>query len=74
MNLYIEDVQTYLINAWDKIILTEGGSKEARFIVESLSSGDTFQLFAKLEEHRLQLSQKLDLECHFKVAKGLWNT
>lgn len=74
MNLYIEDIQTYLLNAWDEIILTKGESKEARFIVESLSPKDTFQLFSTLEAHHLQQLQQLNLECHFKVAKGLWDT
>lgn len=73
MNLFVEDLADYLIGEWTRIQNAKGGTQEARFIIESLSPDNTFQLLATLEEKRLQSSQSSRLECHFKVAKGLWD-
>lgn len=73
MNLFVEDLAAYLIQEWRRIQQTQGGTKEARFVVESLSPDNTFALLHQLEEHRLQVAQGSHLECHFKVAKGLWD-
>ena len=73
MNLFVEDLAAYLIGEWTSIQKTQGGTQEARFIVESLSPDNTFALLQQLEEHRLRVAQKSRLECHFKVAKGLWD-
>lgn len=73
MNLFIEDLADYLIEEWRKIQNAERGTREARFIVESLSPDNTFQLLARLEAECLRVSQSIRLECHFKVAKGLWD-
>lgn len=73
MNLFVEDLAAYLIGEWTSIQKNQGGTQEARFIVESLSPDNTFALLQQLEEHRLRVAQKSRLECHFKVAKGLWD-
>lgn len=73
MNLFVEDLAAYLIGEWTSIQKNQGGTQEARFIVESLSPDNTFALLQQLEEHRLRVAQSLRLECHFKVAKGLWD-
>lgn len=73
MNLFVEDLAAYLIQEWKRIQQTQGGTKEARFVVESLSPDNTFALLRQLEEHRLQVAQESHVECHFKVAKGLWD-
>ena len=73
MNLFVEDLADYLIGEWTRIQNAKTGTREARFIIESLSPDNTFQLLATLEEKRLQASQSSRLECHFKVAKGLWD-
>jgi len=74
MNLYIEAVSDYLINEWNRIQQNNHGTQEARFIVESLSPEHTFILINKLEKHLLLVSQNSTVDCHFKVAKGLWDT
>lgn len=73
MNLFVEDLAAYLIGEWISIQKNQGGTQEARFVVESLSPDNTFALLQQLEEHRLRVAQKSRLECHFKVAKGLWD-
>lgn len=73
MNLFVEDLADYLISEWTRIQNAKTSTQEARFIIESLSPNNTFQLLATLEEKRLQVSQSSRLECHFKVAKGLWD-
>ena len=73
MNLFVEDLAAYLIKEWTSVQQTQGGTKEARFVVESLSPDNTFALLQQLEEHRLRVAQVSRLECHFKVAKGLWD-
>ncbi|WP_028487502.1 ATP-binding protein [Thiothrix lacustris] len=73
MNLFVEDLAAYLIGEWTSIQKTQGGTQEARFIVESLSPDNTFALLQQLEEHRFRVAQVSRLECHFKVAKGLWD-
>ena len=73
MNLFVEDLAAYLIGEWTSIQKNQGSTHEARFIVESLSPDNTFALLQQLEEHRLRVAQTARLECHFKVAKGLWD-
>ncbi|WP_020560063.1 ATP-binding protein [Thiofilum flexile] len=73
MNLFVEDLAHYLIQEWKNIQQIPGGTKEARFVVESLSPENTFALLHSLEEYRSQVAQQARIECHFKVAKGLWD-
>lgn len=73
MNLFVEDLAAYLIGEWTSIQENQGGTHEARFIVESLSPDNTFALLQRLEAHRLSVVRTTRLECHFKVAKGLWD-
>lgn len=72
MNLFVDDLGNYLIEEWTKIQSSKVGSREARFVVESLSPENTIYLLGKLEEYRLLASQNATIECHFKVARGLW--
>lgn len=72
MNLFAESLADYLKAEWDNTLKTADGSKEARFILQSFDSENTFELFTALEDHRLKLSQRHRLECHFRVATKLW--
>ena len=72
MNLYVESLADYIKQQWDETLTTTDGTREARFIVESLDPYSIFDLFAQLEEHRLQWIQQQTLECHFRVATKLW--
>lgn len=73
MNLYIQSLVKYLTCEWDRVLKDEGGSKEARFIVQSLDPYGTFLLFEALEEHRITWLTHNEIECHFIVATGLWD-
>jgi len=72
MTLYIQSLVKYLICEWDRVLKDSGGSKEARFIVQSLDPYGTFLLFSALEEHRITWLTHNKIECHFRVATGLW--
>jgi DNA phosphorothioation-dependent restriction protein DptH len=72
MNLYIETLTDYLIQQWNLIRTDTNGSQEARFIVESLSAPNTFDLLKALDNQRLKISQQHAMDAHFKVAYGLW--
>lgn len=72
MNLFTETLAAYLKTEWDSVMSSLDGDKEARFIVESLDPYSAFDLFSSLEQHRLQAIQHSRLECHFRVAKNLW--
>lgn len=73
MNLFTETLAEYLKKEWARVMASPEGVKEARFIVESLDPYSTFDLFSSLEEHRLKGLQHSRLECHFRVAKKLWD-
>lgn len=73
MNLFIEDLAGYVIREWDSTLTVPSGSKEARFIVQSLDPEGTLALFQALEEHRKAWAAHTELACYFRVAKGLWN-
>ena len=73
MDLFTETLANYLTTAWHDIMADSDGVKEARFIVESLDPFSTFDLFSTLEAYRQQALQHQQLECHFKVAKNLWD-
>lgn len=73
MNLFVESLAGYLKQEWDKAFTASENPKEALFILQSLSPENAFALFAELEEHRQQwLQQQPLLQCHFRVAAGLW--
>lgn len=72
MNLFTETLVVYLKKEWDRVLTAPDGVKEARFIVESLDPYSTFKLFRSLEDYRLKDLQPSRLECHFRVAKKLW--
>ena len=73
MDLFTETLANYLTTAWHDIMADSDGVKEARFIVESLDPFSTFDLFSALEAYRQQALQHQELECHFKVARNLWD-
>ncbi|MBK8536702.1 MAG: hypothetical protein IPL59_17240 [Candidatus Competibacteraceae bacterium] len=73
MNLYVESLASYIKQQWDEKLTQNDGTREARFIIESLDPQSVFDLFSQLEEHRLQWIQQRTLECHFRVATGLWS-
>ncbi|RKT46609.1 type IV secretion system DNA-binding domain-containing protein [Thiocapsa rosea] len=73
MNLFVDSLAEYLAGEWDRVLSESDGPREARFIIQSLSPVNTFDLFATLEEHRVAWSKHSRIECHFKVAAGLWN-
>ena len=73
MDLFTETLADYLKTEWQRVMSNSDGIKEARFIIESLEPFSTFDLFAELEEFRLKALQSQRLECHFKVAKNLWD-
>lgn len=72
MNLFVESLANYLKQEWDHALNAVQGPKEARFILQSLDPESTFSLFAELEEHRQRWGQRHSIECHFRVATGLW--
>jgi len=73
MNLFVESLADYLKQEWDKALNVGQDPKEALFVLQSLSPENTFDLFAELEEHRLRwLQREPALQCHFRVAAGLW--
>ena len=73
MNLYIESLSKYLTSKADDVLNQESGSKEARFIVQSLSPTEVFALFQNLEEYRVKKEQIQNIKTYFRVASGLWN-
>ena len=72
MNLFVESLANYIKNEWDQALTTSNGTYEVRFIVESLDPHSVFELFSALDERRLQYLQNHKIECHFRVAYGLW--
>jgi len=72
MNLYAESLAEYLINSWNQLGSNFDGKKEARFIVQSLAPDNTFDLFSRLENERIQSINKRNFRCYFKVANALW--
>ena len=72
MNLFVESLANYIKNEWDQALTTSNGIHEVRFIVESLDPHSVFELFSELDERRLQYLQNHKIECHFRVAYGLW--
>lgn len=72
MNLYIQSLVKYVTCEWDRVLEDMGGSREARFIVQSMDPYGTFLLFEALENHRVSWLMHNKIECHFRVATGLW--
>ncbi|MEA1052172.1 DUF87 domain-containing protein [Lamprobacter modestohalophilus] len=73
MNLFIETLADCLTWEWDRVLEASDGPKEARFMIQSLGPSNSFDLFQALESHRLSWLQRSRIECHFRVATGLWN-
>ena len=72
MNVFVESLVGYLIEEWERALNTADGPKEARFILQSLAPENALALFSALDGHRLKWLQSKTLECHFRVATGLW--
>lgn len=74
MNLYIETLSKYINDEWDRALKTSDGTREARFIVQSLDPEGAFGLFQTLDAHRLTWLQKQQqsITCYFRVATNLW--
>ena len=72
MNLFVESLADDITSEWDAVLGAMDGPREARFIVQSLSPFNTFDLFAALEAHRAIWNGRARVECHFKVATNLW--
>jgi len=72
MNLFVEELLAHIKGEWDRALSDAGGTRESRFICQSLDPAVTFALFAALDEHRLHWLKEHQIECHFRVATGLW--
>jgi DNA phosphorothioation-dependent restriction protein DptH len=78
-NLYVESLAGYICRSWDQELSqaplpNTSGSNEVRFMVDSMDATSTARLLRLLDDHRLKcLQQDKKIECHFKVATGLWN-
>ncbi|NEX21267.1 ATP-binding protein [Thiorhodococcus mannitoliphagus] len=72
MNLFVETLAGYIKQEWDLALTSEGGPKEARLIVQSLDPDTVFALFSELEAHRAEWLNRGRIDCHFRVATGLW--
>ncbi|MBK1644809.1 ATPase [Thiocapsa imhoffii] len=72
MNLFVASLADDLVTEWDRVLGEQDGPKEARFIIQSLSPLNAFDLFAALENHRGTWSARARIESHFKVATNLW--
>ncbi|MFP4280788.1 MAG: hypothetical protein ACLFQI_12425, partial [Halochromatium sp.] len=72
MNLFVESLAESLCAEWDRVLSDQAGPREARFIIQSLGPENSFQLFKALESHRANWLQRARIECHFRVATGLW--
>jgi DNA phosphorothioation-dependent restriction protein DptH len=72
MNLFVETLAESLCAEWDRVLSDQAGPREARFIIQSLGPENSFQLFAALESHRARWLRRGRIECHFRVATGLW--
>jgi DNA phosphorothioation-dependent restriction protein DptH len=71
MNLFVETLADYIKNQWDQALNATGGPKEALLIVQSLDPDTTFELFTELDAHRLDWSQRANIDCEFRVATRL---
>lgn len=72
MNLFVKTLDSYLKEEWRVAQKNESGSREARFIIQSMGPSEVFELFSSLEEYKCQQQQKHSLKCYFRVASGLW--
>jgi DNA phosphorothioation-dependent restriction protein DptH len=72
MNLFVKTLDSYLKKEWSETQRHESGSREARFIVQSIGPSEVFKLFSSLEEYKCQQQQQHSLKCYFRVASGLW--
>ena len=72
MNQFVESLANYLKEEWNQTLNTADGPKEARFILQSLDPKNAYSLFSDLDEYRLKWLQGKTLDCHFRVATGLW--
>lgn len=72
MNLFTATLADYVTAEWDRVLSDPAGPREARFIVQSLAPSNTFGFFAALEGHAKEWRQGARIECHFRVATGLW--
>lgn len=72
MNLFVKTLDNYLKKQWRETQGHESGSREARFIVQSMGPSEVFELFSSLEEYEFQQQQKHSIKCYFRVASGLW--
>jgi DNA phosphorothioation-dependent restriction protein DptH len=72
MNLYVHFLKKYIVDEWDKCLADVERSNELRFIVQSMGSEETFELFNALDQHRLSWLQNSNVQCYFKVATQLW--
>ena len=72
MNLFVKTLDSYLKKEWSETQRHESGSREARFIVQSMGPSEVFELFSSLEEYKCQQQQQHSLKCYFRVASGLW--
>ncbi|WPL17369.1 Type IV secretory pathway protein [Thiorhodovibrio winogradskyi] len=72
MNLFNATLTDYVTSEWDRVLSDPGGPREARFIVQSLAPDNTFAFFEALEQHADKWRASTRIECHFRVATGLW--
>lgn len=72
MNLFVSSLDDYLRHSCNEMLQSNLETREARFIVQSMSSDDVFALFSSLENYKLEQQKQHSLKCYFRVATGLW--
>ena len=72
MNLFVDSLANYIIEEWDRVLGQPGDQKEARFIVQSLDSKSTLELFSILDKHRLESLRNKNITCYFRAATNLY--
>ena len=72
MNLFVEELTEYVIEAWGKAFQAKAGQREARFILQSLGPLETLALFERLDSHAQDHYAPTQTRCYFRTAKALW--
>lgn len=72
MNLFIEELTEYVIEAWGKAFQAKAGQREARFVLQSLGPLETLALFERLDSHAQDHYAPTQTRCYFRTAKALW--
>jgi DNA phosphorothioation-dependent restriction protein DptH len=71
MNLFVEALADHIVSNWDHDL--KGGSREVRFILQSLGPAEILSLFERLAAHAEKHYTAACTGCFFRTAKGLWD-